>query len=199
MSTVNLEDLGYAQAQSSDSLEDRAREAMGAIAGFPEKISEEARVALFAGYTKRYAEKNPPVTYAVIGGHYVQPTPEQLDNKKIEKIEVSVAFAQSFSTHEFGRLAKENPELRKIVEVVREKVKDYCSNRLGDLKRKAKEIIRKAQGGQTRETLSFEKSAKITFDAWEKSVKTKAARGDPSANPAKFKLAVAAFWKAYKG
>jgi hypothetical protein len=36
------------------------------------------------------------------------------------------------------------------------------------------------------------------FEAQAKSVKVKAGRGDASANEAKYKAAVAAFWKAYK-
>lgn len=198
MTTVNLEALGYSQAQSSDSLEDRAREAMGAIAGFPEKISEEAKTALYAGYTKRFNEKNPPVTYAVIDGNYVQATPEMVSNKKVEKIEIGVHFAMSFSTHEYGRLTKDNPKLRAIVEGIRSRLTTYCSNRLGDLKKKAKEIIKQGQTGPKREAKDFDVSVKDQFDAWEKSVKTKQSRGDKTADPLKFKMAVSAFWKAYK-
>lgn len=196
--TANLENLGYAQAQSSDSLEDRANEAMASIAGFPEEISDEAKAALYRGYLRRFGERRPPATFAVVDGHYVQATPEMVANKKVEKIEVSVAFAMSFSTHEYGRMTQENPALRKIVQDIREAASTYCSNRLSDLKKAAKKILRAGQDGAKRETKSFEESAKTVFDQWEKSVKTKAARGDATAKPDKFKAAVAAFWKAYK-
>jgi hypothetical protein len=195
--TANLEKLGYAQAQSSDSLEDRANEAMDAIPGFPEEVSAEARDALYRGYRRRWAERNPAKVYAIIGGNYTLATPEILSNKKVEKIEVGMDYAFSFSTHEYGKLGQENPQLRKIVEDIRTSAQDYCSNRLGDLKRAAKKILNKAQGGVTRETKSFEESAKKVFSDWEKSVKTKASRGDASAKPDKFKAAVASFWKAY--
>ena len=195
--TANLEKLGYAQAQSSDSLEDRANEAMDAIPGFPEEVSAEARDALYRGYRRRWAERNPVKVYAIIGGNYTLATPEILSNKKVEKIEIGVDYAFSFSTHEYGKLGQENPQLRKIVGDIRTSAQDYCSNRLGDLKRAAKKILNKAQGGVTRETKSFEESAKKVFSDWEKSVKTKASRGDASAKPDKFKAAVASFWKAY--
>jgi vacuolar-type H+-ATPase subunit H len=195
--TANLENLGYAQAQSSDSLEDRANEAMASITGFPEDISPEAKAALYRGYIRRWSERNPAKVYAIIGGNYTLATPEILSNKKVEKIEVGAEYAFSFSTHEYGKLGQENPQLRKIVQEVRQSAQDYCSNRLGDLKRAAKKILSKAQGGQTRETKSFEESAKKVFNDWEKSVKTKSSRGDASAKPDKFKAAVAAFWKAY--
>lgn len=197
MSNANLENLGYAQAQSSDSLEDRANEALASIEGFPETVPDEAREALNRGYLRRYSEKKPPVMYAIVDGLYVVATPEMQANKKIEKIEISVAFCMSFSTHEYGRMTKDNPALRTIVQGIREDAGDYCSNRLGDLKRAARKLLKRAQGGQTRETKSFEESAKKIFEDWEKSVKTKSARGDATAKPARFKAAVAAFWKAY--
>jgi hypothetical protein len=171
---------------------------MNQIPGFPEDVSQEARAALYRGYTRRYSENNPPVVYAVVNGHYVTATPEMLTNKKVEKAEIGVAYALSFSTHEYGKLASENPALRKVVEKIRTDTLDYCSNRLGDLRRTAKKLLRKDNGGGTRETLTFEESAKKVFDAWEKSVKTKAGRGDVTANVDRFKAAVAAFWKAYK-
>ena len=196
--SANLEKLGYAQAQSSDSLEDRANEALTEIAGFPESITDEAKAALYRGYLRRFGERRPAVTYAVVDGHYVQATPEMTANKKIEKIEVTVAFAMSFSTHEYGRMTQDNPALRKIVQEIREAAGTYCSNRLGDLKRAAKKILKAGQEGTKRETKTFEESAEKVFGDWEKSVKTKAARGDATAKPDRFKAAVAAFWKAYK-
>lgn len=195
--STNLEALGYSQAQSSDSLEDRAREAMGAIPGFPETVTDEAKAALYRGYIRRYGERKPVVTYAVIDGNYVTATAEMISNKKVEKVEIGVAFAMSFSTHEYGKLTQENPALRAIVQSIREGVSDYCSNRLGDLKRAAKKLLKAGQDGAKRETKSFEESAKTVFDQWEKSVKTKNAKGDPTAKPVNFKAAVAAFWKAY--
>jgi TRAP-type C4-dicarboxylate transport system substrate-binding protein len=133
----------------------------------------------------------------VIDGNYTLATPEMISNKKVEKIQVGAEFAFSFSTHEYGKLGQENPQLRKIVEKIRTDAQDYCSNRLGDLKRAARKILSKQNGGIARETKSFEESAKKIFSDWEKSVKTKASRGDPSAKPEKYKAAVAAFWKVY--
>jgi len=195
--TANLESLGYHQAQSSDSLEDRASEAIAHIPGFPETISDEAKAALYRGYIRRYNERKPVTTFAVIDGNYVTATPEMVSNKKVEKVEIGVSFAMSFSTHEYGKLTQENPALRKIVQGIREDASTYCSNRLGDLKRAAKKILKSAQDGQKRETKTFEESAKKVFEDWEKSVKTKNSRGDSTAKPEKFKAAVAAFWKAY--
>lgn len=196
--SANLENLGYAQAQSSDSLDDRANEAIATISGFPETVPDEARAALYRGYIRRYNERRPPVTYAVVDGNYVQATPEMISNKKVEKVEIGVSYAMSFSTHEYGKLTQENPALRKIVESIREDAGTYCSNRLGDLKRAAKKILRVAQGGTKRESRTFKESVEKMFQDLDKSVKVKSVRGrDSTASPEKFKLAVAAFWKTY--
>ena len=119
-----------------------------------------------------------------------------LKNKKVEKVNIGVEYAFSFSTHEYAKLTQENPNLRKLVQSIRESTQDYCSNRFNDLKRCAKKLLRKDNGTQ-RTALTFVESTKSSFDAMEKSVKTKASRGDTTAKPEKFKLALAAFWSTY--
>ena len=117
-------------------------------------------------------------------------------NKKVEKLEIGVEYAFSFTTHEYGKMTQENPALRKVVQGIREKTQDYCSNRFNDLKRAAKKILRK-DSGVKREEKTFKESAEKVFDDWEKSVKTKSSRGDKTARPDRFKLAVTAFWSTY--
>jgi hypothetical protein len=197
MSTISsLKDLGYQQAKTGDSLETQAQYALGHITGFPEDVPSEARESLYDGYRMRYSERKPAVTYAVINDHYVLATPEQVQNKKIEKIDVGVAYAFSYSSQEFGKLKNTNPALHGIIKIVRDDVADYCSNRLGDLRRAAKKLITKKDGA-TRTTLDFAQSMLKAFEAQEKSVKVKQAKGDTTANSAKFAVATKAFWTAY--
>ena len=192
----SLENLAYSQAVSNDTLEERAHEAITQIAGFPEECPSECKDALVSGYRRRYAEKNPAQVYAVIGGNYVLATEEMQKNKKVEKVSIGVEYAFSFSTHEYAKLTQENPNLRKLVQSIREATQDYCSNRFGDLKRCAKKLLRKDNGTQ-RQSLTFVDSVKKSLGDMEKSVKTKASRGDTTAKPEKFKLALAAFWSTY--
>jgi hypothetical protein len=197
MSTISsLKDLGYQQAKTGDSLETQAQFALENITGFPEDVPSEARDSLYDGYRMRYSERKPAVTYAVINDHYVLATPEQVQNKKIEKIEIGVAYAFAYSSQEFGKLKNTNPALHGIIKVVRDDVADYCSNRLGDLRRAAKKLITKKDGA-TRTTLDFAQSMLKAFEAQEKSVKVKQAKGDTTANSAKFALAVKSFWTTY--
>jgi len=132
----------------------------------------------------------------VVNDHYVLASVEQMQNKKIEKIDVGVAYAFSYSSQEFGKLKNTNPALHAIIKIVRDDVADYCSNRLGDLKRAAKKLIAKKDGA-TRTTLDFAQSMLKAFEAQEKSVKVKQAKGDTTANSAKFAIATKAFWTAY--
>jgi hypothetical protein len=197
MSTISsLKDLGYQQAKTGDSLETQAQFALENIKGFPDDVPSEARESLYDGYRMRYSERKPAVMYAVINDHYVIATPEQVQNKKIEKIEIGVAYAFAYSSQEFGKLKNTNPALHSIIKGVRDDVADYCSNRLGDLRRAAKKLTAKKDGA-TRTTLDFAQSMLKAFEAQEKSVKVKQAKGDTTANSAKFALAVKAFWTTY--
>jgi hypothetical protein len=133
-----------------------------------------------------------------VNDHYILATPEQIKNAKVEKIEVGVAYAFAYSSQEFGKLKNTNPALHGIVKVIRDDVADYCSNRLGDLKRACKRILAKRNGNTTtRTTLDFAESMLKAFEAQEKSVKVKQAKGDTTANSAKFALAVKSFWMTY--
>jgi hypothetical protein len=197
MSTItSLKDLGYQQAKTGDSLETQAQFALEKITGFPEDVPSEAREMLYEGYRMRYSERKPAVMYAIINDHYVLATDEQIKNKKVEKIEMGVAYAFAYSSQEFGKLKNTNPALHGIIKTIRDDVGDYCSNRLGDLRRAAKKLISKKEGG-TRTTLDFAQSMLKAFEAQEKSVKVKQAKGDTTANSAKFALAVKSFWMTY--
>ena len=196
---VSLRDLAYNQAKAGDTVIDQAKLAIESIAGFPADISSEAKAELYEGYQLRFNENQPPKLYAVVSGHYVLATPEHEKNKKVEKVEIGVAFAFSFTSQEFGKLKGTNPALHGIVAQVRSKFSDYASNKLGDLKKAAKKILDEREGKTTqRQTLDFVESMTKIFSAQEKSVKVKQDRGDTTANALKYKQAVDAFWKTYK-
>lgn len=193
---ASVRDFGYQQALTGDSLVSQAQYALDNFAGFPETIADETKTELYAGYQLRFGENNPAKVYAVVNDHYVLATDEQVKNKKVEKIEIGVAYAYSYSSQEFGKLKNTNPALHAVVGAVREKFSTYASNKLGDLKREAKKILN-AGKTSTRTTLDFTQSMTKVFEAQSKSVKVKQDRGDTTANALKFKSAVNAFWLAY--
>ena len=199
MSTfTSLKDLGYQQAKTGDSLETQAQFALEKIAGFPEDVPSEAREMLYEGYRMRHSERYPAKVYAVVNDHYILATPEHIKNAKVEKVEMGVSYAFAYSSQEFGKLKNTNPALHSIIKTIRDDVGDYCSNRLGDLKRAAKTLLAKRNGNTTtRTTLDFAQSMLNAFTAQEKSVKVKQAKGDTTANSAKYALAVKSFWMTY--
>ena len=197
ISAVSLRDLAYNQAKAGDTVTEQAKLAIEKIAGFPADVPAEAKSELYAGYQLRFNENRPAKTYAMIDGHYVLATPEQEKNKKVEKVEIGVAYAFAYTAQEFGKLANTNPALHRIIKQIRSDFADYASNRLGDLKRAAKKLLAKGETTQ-RQTLDFVESMTKAFEAQEKSVKVKQAKGDTTANAVKYRMAVEAFWKAYK-
>jgi hypothetical protein len=192
----SVRDFGYQQAKTGDSLVDQAQYAIDNFTGFPEDIVAETKAELYAGYQMRYNENNPAKLYAIVNDHYVLATEEHAKNKKVEKIEIGVAYAYSYSSQEFGKLANSNPALHGLVKSVREKFSTYASNKLGDLKREAKKILNSGKTS-TRTTLDFTQSMTKQFEAQEKSVKVKQDRGDTTADLTKYRLAVKAFWSTY--
>jgi len=113
---------------------------------------------------------------------------------------VNVHVATGYSQQEYGRMGKDDPEQHKVIEAIRTKWRGYESNRNKSLEKAVAELLRKARGeGNKRATLNFVESANKVFDAWDKSVKVKQERGDETADPLKFRMARAAFWKVYEG
>lgn len=198
MSQFNsIKDFAYQQAGTLDTSTSQAQWAIDHLVGFPESITDEDKAQLGEGYKLRFNENNPPVTYAVIGGHYILPDAEQLKSKKVEKVEIGVEYAFSFSSQEFGKLKNTNPALHAVVYNWRKRMSTYQSNAIGDLIAKAKKILKPA-GSTTRQSLTFVESMTKVFEAQGKSVKVKQVRGsDTTANAVKYGVAVQAFWTAY--
>ena len=197
MQFKSFKDFAYQHAITTDTSRDQAQYALDKIAGFPETIPEEIQADMVDGYRLRHSEIKKPIVYAVVNDHYVIASPEQIANKKVEKIEMTVAYAFSFSSQEFGKLKNTNPSLHKIIGEARDATSTYCSNKIRELKRIAKSLLTVGQS-TTRESFNFVESVTKDFEKQEKSCKVKQTRGnDSTADSAKFKLAVKAFWATY--
>lgn len=194
----DLEDLGYQQAGNFDASQKMAQYALGNIAGFPEEVPTEARDKLYVGYRRRFGQNNPAKTYAVINGHYVVPTEEQMNNPKIERVNIGVEFAFSFTSQEFGKLSSQNPGLHELVKEIREKTSTYCSNRLGDLKRAARKILNAGKERKRTANKDFaEYVTKFFEDAFDR-LKSAKSRGDSTADQDRFNRAKVAFMVEWK-
>jgi hypothetical protein len=150
VSFTSLKDSAFQQAGAAKTLEDVARYALTQIKDFPKEVPTEAKDALYEGYRMKFDALQPAVIYAVINDHYVRATPEHMKTANVEKVEIGVPYAYSYSAQEFGKLANTNPALHALVKGIREKCSTYCSNRLGDLKRAATKILKEGQEGPAR-------------------------------------------------
>ena len=185
----SLKDLGFRHAKHRD-LDGAFRAKFVAMVGTSDKdkVPEEARDEVFAGYMMRYNELHPAQRYIREGEDTYIPVAADAPAKG-EVIEVGVAYAMSFSTHEYGRL---KPALKKIVGAWREKFGVYRSDRWNDLFK----VKTKRERGETK---AFADRMKKLCETTEKQNKVALSRGDPTAvGIEKLKAAWAAFFNALK-
>jgi hypothetical protein len=194
LSFTSLKDLGYQQAGNFDKGISMAQYALDNIVGFPKDVPSEAKDELYEGYRMRFDQNNKPVMYAVINDHYVLATQEHIDAKNVEKIEIGVAYAFSYSQQEFGKLKNTRPALHALVQAIRDKCNTYCSNRLADLKRAAKTILAKDTPRERTANKDFAEFVEAWFnDTAPTRLKSASSRGDASANTKRFNDAKVAF------
>ena len=193
-SFTSLKDLGYQQAGNFEKSISMAQHALDNIVGFPKDVPTEAKDELYEGYRMRFNERNPAKVYAVINDHYVHATQEHIEAKNVEKIEVGVAYAFSYSSQEFGKLKNTQPALHALIDVVRQKCNTYCSNRLADLKRAATAILNKDKPRERTANKDFAEFVLAWMnDAAPTRLVSAKNRGDTSADTKKFNEAKVAF------
>ena len=198
-SFTSLKDSAFQQAGAYQTLESVARYALAQIKDFPKEVPTESKDALYEGYRMKFEVLQPAVTYAVINGHYVLATQDHTDNSKVEKVNIGVAYAYSYSAQEFGKLANTNPALHALVKVIREKCSTYCSNRLGDLKRAANKILNDGKDRQRGVNKDFAEFVEAWFkDTAPDRLKSAKNRGDNSADDKRFNEAKVAFMVKWK-
>ena len=199
VSFTSLKDSAFQQAGAHQTLESVARYALAQIKDFPKEVPTEAKDSLYEGYRMKFDALQPAVMYAVINGHYVRASIEHCANDKIEKIEIGVPYAYSYSAQEFGKLANTNPALHAIVKEIREKTSTYCSNRLGDLKRAANKILNNGKDRNRGVNKDFYEFVEAWFkDTAPDRLKSAKNRGDSSADEKRFNEAKVAFMVKWK-
>jgi hypothetical protein len=198
-SFTSLKDSAFQQAGAHQTLESVARYVMTQVKDFPKEVSTEAKDSLYEGYRMKFNALQPAIMYAVINGHYVLATQDHKDNSKVEKVEIGVPYAYSYSAQEFGKLANTNPALHAIVKGIREKCSTYCSNRLGDLKRAANRILNEGKERQRGVNKDFSEFVEAWFkDTAPDRLKSAKNRGDTTADDKRFNEAKVAFMVKWK-
>ena len=198
-SFTSLKDSAFQQAGAYQTLESVARYALAQIKDFPKEVPTEAKDALYEGYRMKFEALKPATMYAVINGHYVLASQEHIKADNVEKVNIGVSYAYSYSAQEFGKLANTNPALHALVKEIREKASTYCSNRLGDLKRAATKILNEGKERQRGVNKDFSEFVEAWFKdtAPDRLVSAKN-RGDNTADSKRFNEAKVAFMVKWK-
>ena len=198
-SFTSLKDSAFQQAGAHQTLESVARYALTQIKDFPKEVTTEAKDALYEGYRMKFNQLKPEVCYAVINDHYVLATPEHIKADNVEKVNIGIPYAYSYSAQEFGKLANTNPALHALIKEIREKTSTYCSNRLGDLKRAATKILNEGKERNRGVNKDFAEFVEAWFKetAPDRLVSAKN-RGDKSADDKRFAEAKVAFMVKWK-
>lgn len=196
---TSLKDSAFQQAGAYQTLESVARYALAQIKDFPKEVPTEAKDALYEGYRMKFDTLQPSVCYAVINGHYVLATQDHIKTDNVEKINVGIPYAYSYSAQEFGKLANTNPALHALVKGIREKTSTYCSNRLGDLKRAATKLLNEGKERQRGVNKDFAEFVEAWFkDAAPDRLVSAKNRGDATADSKRFNEAKVAFMVKWK-
>jgi hypothetical protein len=199
VSFTSLKDSAFQQAGAHQTLESVAQYVLANVKDFPKEVPSEAKDALYEGYRMKFDALKPAVMYAVINGHYVLASEEHKTAKNVEKVEIGIPYAYSYSAQEFGKLANTNPALHALVKEIREKTSTYCSNRLGDLKRAATRIL---NDGQDRKRTANKDFAEFVEEWFKETAPTRlksaSSRRDATADDKRFNEAKVAFMVIWK-
>lgn len=216
MLPVSLKDAGYRIAKHGEGSKAIAQWVMEKHPEFPNKIEETVKSALYEGFAQRSTEllgdtyfyMGDTGMYIEIGNSVDSPekiTPEILATKYKGKdiIKMNPTIAWSYTGTEFGLLNntksdRYNKPLHTVVSVAREKFRKYAHNAMKDLVDAAKRILNKDKPRTRNGNDSFTMAVDKVFASLEKRALTAEKRqSDSTANSAKHRLAVKAYWSTY--
>ena len=213
---VSNKDAGYKIARHGEGSKAIAQWVMDKNPEFPTKVEEKLKSDLYDGFALRSTEivgdtyfyMGDTGIYIEIGNSITSPekiTPEILavkyKGKEIVKMNPTISW--SYTGTEFGLLNntksdKYNKPLHTVISVARTKFRGYAHNSLNDLIDAAKRIINKDKPRVRNGNDSFIMAMEKVFGTLEKRAKTAEKRqSDSTANSAKHRVAVKAYWTAY--
>lgn len=212
---VSFKDAGYKAARAGESLRAVAQYLLDTAEGFYDNPvvndHKELRADLAEGYKLR-AHELWGIDHYVISKDTQQwlPIGNSVKTANMEKIlaehseakreirQINVHYVTAMSTNEFTQLKKRDPIEGDLVDKMRAKFRKYELDCNSAIMRKISEILAEAKGDKkTREMVLFTDALKKSFEAFEKSVKVKQTRGDATADPVKFAVALNKFWETY--
>lgn len=191
---VSMSDAGYKAAKTGDSAIAIARWIFGQCPSILDEVPKEIKTGLYAGFQTRKHEITPPQYYRLADGGTYIPAKEG-EGEGI--VCMTINSAMSYSAQEFGKMRESDPAKHAIVKPMRDAFSSYASNNMAALLSHIRRIAAAGQPRQRAANKGFAEAAKTVFDTLDKRVRTAKDRGDLTADPVKFRVAVDAFWKAY--
>ena len=181
---TSLKDAGYQSATASERIAVVAAYVLDKCPTFVEEVPKEVKAELTEGWAVRWQELNPAQHYSA----------EWIPVESGGAVEVSLAYAMSYSQQAFGQLRTTEPQKHGAIKKVRDAFSKYCNNRMADLKTAVRRL-----NPQERQ-----RSATDNFDVWvEKALdniltrcRNASTRGDATADEVKTRTAIAAFKRA---
>ena len=189
----SLKDAAYRFAVTGETTRDLAKWVLDTCPTFLESMPTEVKDELRAGFILRKHEITQPVHYKLSDGRYIPVSDTSIEGL----IVISPNVAMSWSQHEFGQLKRTDQALYEIVQPMRDDVSTYISNKMKALESVIRALTNEGKVRQRSVNKGFIEAMEAVFDAYDKRVRTAKDRGDPNANPVKYRSAKDAFWKMY--
>lgn len=190
---ASIRDSGYRYALGSESLETLVRYVLDKAPGFADECPKPIKEELYAGFQLRKHEIEGDRHYRLADGG----TLIRCADGETGPVVLTVNYAMSFTPSEFGKLRESDPSKHALIKDLRDGFSTYASNKLGDMRRKAKQIRAAGQPRQRAVNKTFTEAMKAAFEVYDKRVKTAYARGETDSDPVRYRLAVDAFWIEY--
>jgi len=195
VTVASVRDAGCQAARTGDSLASIARWMGSNVAGFPDKISPEDRVAFKDGVFVHYTTVKATEYYVREGTNLVPCSKPAKFGPEHEVIDV--ARCTGMPAAEFGKLKATDRPLYDVVAAYRNDCNVYAGNRLRMVVGCYKALTSTPHARSANK--SFHDGLTEVFEARFKSLKKRRADGDPTApTDAVYRNAVKAFWKVIK-
>ena len=203
-SIVSLEDAGYKTASNLDGNYSIARFVMSQDSKFPNEITEETKRSLYVGFQRKNNENvgNKYFYYSEIDLIPIKALEDAPKGKPT--INVTVDYALSLSTYDFGKLRETDKALHTVVKERREAFSKYASECLKSLASCANKILNGDKPKERKPNDNFRQAIEKIFNGdgvknggLDKKVKLSVSNGDVTADEVMYRMAKEAFFKVY--
>lgn len=148
-----------------------------------EKVTDEQKSEIYAGYMVRFNENNPVVSYLREGEDNYIPLGNNPAPEGREAILIGVDHVMAYTTHAFGQLKSERPNYYAIVNGTRDAFNKYASNTLRKLLIGIKAIETGVVDRTRSPNAAFEKFSHDVLEKLKTRNKNAASKGDMTAVP----------------